>query len=81
MRDVTFAWVVDNFDVVEQWIPFSYPRSIQAKNESSALNIAPIVLGGLAILLVITVSALVYHSQHRRVIAYAHFETGLAPPR
>jgi len=74
MRDATCQWVVDNFDLVKQWVPFSYPRTIKEAKANDVLEIFSIALSGLAILCVVLASLLVYSSRHRRVMVFAQVE-------
>lgn len=73
-RDATCQWVVDNIDLVKQWVPFSYPRVVMEGEKNTALVIVSTTLSGISILLVIVASMLVYHSQQRRVMVYAQIE-------
>lgn len=71
MRDATCSWVVDNFDLVQQWVPFSYPRAIEDGKENYALVASSVVMAALAVLSVLTAFLLVHRSQHRKVIQVA----------
>ena len=74
LRDATCQWVIDNFDSVQNFVPFSYPRVIENGQQNSALVTASIVLGALAVILVLVASTLVYLNQHRQVMIFAQIE-------
>jgi 7 transmembrane sweet-taste receptor of 3 GCPR len=74
MRDATCQWVVDNFDLVKAWIPFSYPRVVQVGNTNEPLLISSAALASVTILCVLAAAAIVHASQHRRVMQLAQID-------
>ena len=74
LRDATCRWVVDNFDIMEQFVPFSYPRTIQDGESNTALTASSIALGSVAVLLVIVAAIIVYCNRSRRVMTYAQID-------
>jgi 7 transmembrane sweet-taste receptor of 3 GCPR len=74
MRDATCQWVVDNFDLVKAWIPFSYPRVVQVGNTNEPLLISSSALASVTILCVLAATAVVQATQHRRVMRLAQID-------
>jgi 7 transmembrane sweet-taste receptor of 3 GCPR len=74
VRDATCQWVVDNFDLVKAWTPFSYPRVIQDGNANEPLLVSSVVLASVTILFVLAATAIVHTTQHRRVMQLAQIE-------
>ena len=72
-------WVDDNIDFIEQFIPSTYPRSLQDATESNGgRNMSVLwwstILGSLSTLLVLWMACMVYKHRESRVIIYAQFE-------
>ena len=75
-REAICEWVVDNLDDLQQYIPQSYPRTLQqnASQTSLVLSLVCTVLGGLATLLVVITGYLVYRHRNKRALRYAQVE-------
>jgi 7 transmembrane sweet-taste receptor of 3 GCPR len=76
-REAVCQWVVDNLEELQQYIPRSYPRTLEhsaSGGTSSALATFSAALGGLALLLVIITTIMVYEGRNRRVVRYAQIE-------
>lgn len=76
-REAVCQWVVDNLEELQQYIPRSYPRTLEENGSggtSSALAAVSATLGGLALLLVIITTIMVYEGRNRRVVRYAQIE-------
>ena len=73
-RDATCRWVVENLELVESFIPQSYPR-VQAEDVSGRnLLTAAIAVAGFAILMVISSMFLTFLRRHTKVMYYTQVE-------
>ena len=74
-RYATCKWVLDNLDLVESFVPRSYPRIAQERrNLEDPLYMCALVLGCAALLLTIYSSVMTYHLRDKPVMVYAQVE-------
>lgn len=79
-REAICQWVVDNLeDIQQQYVPQSYPRTFESDESASSspgasLQYGTTILGGLAFLLVMATTTMVYLQRKRRVFRYAQIE-------
>jgi hypothetical protein len=75
-REATCQWVVDNLDLVQTFIPRTYPRVLQAKKRHMAgfLFFVAFGFGILATTLVVLCIIFVYRQRERRVMKQAQVE-------
>jgi len=72
-REAICQWAVDNLDHLTQYIPRTYPRTVETSS-NQALFISTIILGTLATLMVVATTFFVYTNRSRRVFRYAQIE-------
>ena len=74
-RDAVCEWVVQNMDlIVEKFIPRTYPRYYEAKNEFNVFMYISTILASVGIIMVLLTTAGVYTQRRRRVIRVAQVE-------
>lgn len=75
-REAVCDWVIDHFDVVQNFIPRMYPRRIQEQKPSlsSPLQVVSITLACIAILGVGFAAFGTYQHRYRTVIRYAQLD-------
>lgn len=75
LREATCRWVVENYDLVESFIPRTHPRvMVEDSNSRKGLNISALVVACIALILVITSGVGVFRQRHKRSIQRAQLE-------
>jgi hypothetical protein len=73
IREVVCDWVVENLEVLAQFVPPTYPRTIETEQVQwdNPSNIATLVLGVLALLVTLCVSVAVFWCRNHEAIRQA----------
>lgn len=76
LRDATCDWVVDNLDYLRDFVPRTYPRTLEAgaSRSSRAVSIVASLVGVAALMAVLATGAAVWHNRKDRVIKYAQVD-------
>jgi hypothetical protein len=80
-RNVTCEWVVENFSVIKEFVPRTYPRIIQEHYSASSsgismdpLFVAAMTVSCLATMVVLLSAAMTYRLRAHRAMVYAQVE-------
>lgn len=74
-RDGVCHWVVDNFDLVQNFVPETYPRVFKVESADSALFLVALILACTATTLAVGSIILVFAQRKTRNIYYAQTES------
>ena len=73
-REAICSWVVDHLDDIYQFVPPTYPRSLELQHEYNGLSVASLVLGAIAVLLVFGMAVVVACLRDKTAIRVAQIE-------
>lgn len=74
-REAICQWIVENMDYMERFVPPSYPRAIERKDERrNWLLYASLGLGSLASVLVALTTFVIWKKRHQRAVMVAQVE-------
>lgn len=76
LRYITCAWMVSNWDEIEQFIPRGYPRVSQKKNQQvhASLYYVALILAIIAAAATVATTVATYRQRHRMVMRHAQVE-------
>lgn len=73
-REAICQWVVDNFNQIQEFVPRTFPRSLDRVTDVGPLLYTSTILGGLAAVQVLWAGFLVFKYRTRRVLVTAQLE-------
>lgn len=77
LRDATCRWVVDNLDVIQNFVPESFPRTLRKKRvQGSLASLSAFTLSSLAVLLMVGAAWGIYRRRTTKIMY--HTQLGLS---
>jgi hypothetical protein len=73
-REAVCQWIVDNQHWGNEFVPRTYPRTLQEGEEVGSLLYTSYVLAGMATFLVIATAVAVYRQRRKRIMVFAQVE-------